>query len=422
MNPGMDRPRVTPARGGRRRIALIVAAGAGVAAIAAALMLDLGHSSIPTVDASTVLIDTVKRGDLAREIRGSGKLVWRDTRWLNANFDARVERLLLKPGASVDAGTVVVQLENPEIIRLAGDARAALQAAEADFTAQRLNAETQLLDQKARLAQTNAESEMAKAQVAAESKIAELGIVSKLQFQKSQLAAAQWEARMTIEWERYARIKDSVQAQVKAQSARVAQYRASYGQRARDADSLSVRAGMKGIIQAMPLQEGQRVTAGTNLARIANPDVIEAEIRVSEVAANEVHPGMPAIVDLRSSRMHGRVKRVDPVAAGGQVQVDVELDGPIPSGARADLNVEGSLLLDTLQGVLYIARPPGAEPGQTIAIFRLDASSRIAQRVQVSLGPASATHISVTRGLSAGDQVVVSEAGAWSSSDKVRFR
>lgn len=421
MSLGMDRPRAAAGRGPRRRI-ILIAASVAIVAMAAALLLSWGHPSMPTVDASTVLIDTVKRGDLAREIRGSGKLVWRDTRWLNANFDARVERLLLKPGASVDAATVVVQLENPEIVRLAGDARAALQAAEADFMAQRVNAETQLLDQKSRVAQTSAELEMAKAQVAAESKIAELGIVSKLQFQKSQIAAAQWEARTAIEIERYARIKDSVEAQVRAQQARVEQFRASYRQRARDADSLSVRAGMKGIVQALPLQEGQRVSAGTNLARIANPDVIEAEIRVSEVAATDVQTGMPAVIDLRSSRMRGRVKRVDPVAAGGQVQVDVELDGPIPPGARADLNVEGSLLLDTMRGVLYIARPPGAEPGQTIALFKLDAGTGIAERAQVSLGPASATHISITRGLSAGDQVVVSEAGAWSSSDKVRFR
>jgi HlyD family secretion protein len=395
-----------------------------VGAVAAIILVTLGIRQIepaaPPVRRETLWIDTVKRGAMVLEVRGPGTLVPVDIRVIAAPVEGRVERIPALPGAPVQADTVLLELSDPEVEQAAVEAESQLRAAEADFEDLRAQLESQLLSQQAQVSAASSTAEEAKLQSEADEVLAKDGIIPDINLKRSRLRATQTDKQSKIESQRYNQSKRSNQPQLAAQRARVDQMRALYSLRRRQLDSLKVRAGIPGVLQELPMQVGQRVTPGTTLARVARPENLKAELRIPESQARDVAMGMPASIDTRNGVVRGRVFRVAPSAQEGSVIVDVVFDGPLPRGARPNVNVDGTIQLDRLDNVLYIGRPAVGQSGDTVQLFKLVKGTDEAVRVPVKLGRSSVTTMEILSGLEVGDEVILSDTSA--QDDFVRIR
>lgn len=416
----MDIKRTDLAKNRRRRWIILSAAGAALAIVVVAVASTLNAAAFK-VDRANLWLDTVKRGEMLREVRGPGLLVPKEIRWIAAETPARVERILLKPGAEVQPDNVILELSNPEVVEAQLLARSELVAVEADMAAERATRQNLLLDQKAKLADVQSQYELARMQTEAETELAATGIVSKLQYRRNQVAAEQLKLMVGIEKERVARFIQTMRTQQSAQDARMEQLRNTADLRARQLEALKVRAGIAGVLQQVPVEEGQQVTAGANLARVARPDVLMAELRIPETQISDVREGQEVSVDTRNGIVLGRVIRLDPAVQTGTVLVDVELTSPLPPSARPDLSVDGTIRIERLPDVLYVGRPAYAQPNSESRLFKVDPSTGIAQRVSVHFGRASMNLIEVKDGLQPGDQVVVSDTSQWDKHDRLRI-
>lgn len=407
----------------KKRRRQYIYAGVGIAAlIAIAFGLSAIEPAAPKVSRSQVWIDAVKRGEMKREVRGPGTLVPKEVRWIAAETSARVERLIVKAGAAVEADTVIMQLSNPEVMDQLLAARSAVTAAEADHAALRMGLESQVLDQRANMAGIEADYESARLQAEAEADLNKKGIISDINFRRSQLTEERLKVRLDIERERIEKFKDTMRAQLVAGRARIDQLRNTLDLRDRQANALQLKAGIAGVLQQVPVEEGQQVAPGTNLARVARPDVLIAELRIAETQAKDVALGLKVAVDTRNGIVEGTVARIDPAVVNGTVQVDVDLIGDLPDGARPDLSVDGTIEIERLADVLYVGRPAYGQPESTTTLFRIDPKSNIAIRVPVKLGRASVTVIEINQGLKEGDQVVLSDTAQWDKYDRLKLQ
>jgi len=405
----------------KRRRQIAIGAAVVVALLAASVGVARLKPAAPRVERASVWLDTVKRGEMLREVRGPGTLVPKEIRWITAETNAHVERIVVKPGAQVTADTVVLELSNPEVQEQLASAASAVSAARADNAAKKMSLENQLLDQKANFAQVQSDYESSRLEAEAKKDLAQKGVIPMIQYKQIELTAAQRKVRMDIETERMKKFAETVSAQIDADKARLSQLETTLALRKRQADALALKAGIAGVLQQVPVQEGQQVTAGTNLARVARPDVLRAELHIAETQAKDVLIGQSVKVDTRNGLVDGKVERIDPAVQNGTVQVDVELDGDLPPGARPDLSVEGTIQIERLENVVYVGRPAFGQPNSDVRLFKLNASDGIAERVPVRLGRSSVNLIEIAKGLNPGDQVVLSDTSAWDAYDRIRL-
>src|SRR4051812_7935040 len=416
----MDRPRVISPH--RKRIRQAAYAGGALALLLVTLGLSRLKPAAPSVDRSGVLIDAVKRGPMLREVRGLGTLVPEEVRWIPAAAEGRVERILLLPGTLVKADSVILELSNPDLELQALDAESQARQAEASYTELKVRLKSQQLDQKAAAARVQADFEQAKMQADTNAELARQGLIADLTRKLSDVSARELGNRHSIEQERLAISSEAVEAQLAVQRALVEQHRAEARLRRSQVLALAIRPGIAGMLQQVPVEQGQRVSIGTNLARVAVPDRLKAVIRVPETQAKDVQIGQLATVDTRNGIVSGKVSRIDPAAQNGTVTVDVALEGALPQGARPDLTVDGTIELERLTDILYVSRPAQAQPNGTVGLFKLDPDNVGATRVKVGLGRSSVSTIEVTGGLVPGDQVVLSDTSAWDAYDRIRLK
>jgi HlyD family secretion protein len=416
----MDRPRIVSPH--RKRIRQAAYAGGGLLLLLVTLGLSRLKPAAPSVDRSGVLIDAVKRGPMLREVRGLGTLVPEEVRWIPAAAEGRVERILLLPGTLVKADSVILELSNPDLELQALDAESQARQAEASYTELKVRLKSQQLDQKAAAARVQADFEQAKMQADTNGELARQGLIADLTRKLSDVAARELGNRNSIEQERLAIASEAVEAQLAVQRALVEQRRAEAHLRRSQVLALAIRPGIAGMLQQVPVEQGQRVSIGTNLARVAVPDRLKAVIRVPETQAKDVQIGQLATVDTRNGIVSGKVSRIDPAAQNGTVTVDVALEGTLPQGARPDLTVDGTIELERLTDIIYVSRPAQAQPNGTVGLFKLDPDGVGATRVKVGLGRSSVSTIEVTSGLVPGDQVVLSDTSAWDAYDRIRLK
>ena len=406
----MDRPRTDLDRRKRRRWFI---AGAALAAVmAAGIALATFEPMAPRVDAKTLYIDVVIRGDLLRRVRGTGTLVPRDQRWIAAAAEGRVERVLVRPGAEVAADTVLVELSNPELQQLAEEASLACDAARAEAASLHVQLESQVLDQRARIAEARAQYESARLQAEAEGRLAGQHAISELQIARSKLTAEQLGVRLEIEQERLGKLRSSVAAQLAAQRARVAQLEQSAIRRRAQSDSLLVRAGLDGVLQALAVESGQQLALGASIARVARPGSLLAELAIPEMDAKDLAIDQKASIDTRNGVVAAHVERVEPAVSNGTVRVEIAPDSEWPAGARADLSIEGTIDIERLANVVQVARPVSAQPLSESRVFRLSDGGR-AQQVPVKFGKASVDRIVILAGLAPGERVIVSDVSQY---------
>ncbi len=380
------------------------------------------RAAAPSVERGTVWLDTVKRGPMIRQVKGTGTLVPEHIRWLTADTAGRVERIHVRPGTPVEPGTLLLELSNPDVQLQALEAERQLASAEAELISLRTNLETQRISQAATIATLETEATNAESQAQATVALMDRSFVPKLELQQVKGKAGEMATRLGLERQRLAVMQTSTREQLAAQQGQIERLKAVARFRRNQVDSMQVKAGEGGVLSELPLELGQWVTPGTVLAKVVKPERLKAELRIAETQARDIQVGQRAEVDTRNGLVEGTVARIAPAASQGTVRVEVMLTGELPRGARPDLTVEGTVELERLGQVLSMGRPAGAQPNATVSLFKLVPGSDEAVRVPVQLGRGSVNSIEVVQGLAEGDQVVLSDMTAWDAVERVRLR
>jgi HlyD family secretion protein len=396
----------------------------GTAALVVIILISVGVSRLkpaaPSVERSTIWIGTVKRGPMIRQVRGSGTLVPEEIRWIPATTSGRIETILLRPGAQVKPDTVILEMSNPDLQQQVREAQLAYQSAQAAFVNRKAELQSALLNQQSDVASIKAAATKAALTLEAQDKLYKDGLVSEIQFKQSKSDKEELENRLKIAENRLTISTEGTQSQLAPQEADVDQKRAAYELRIRQLDDLKVKAGMSGVLQEVPVERGAQVQAGAPLARVADPTTLKAEVRIAETQMKDIRIGQYAEVDTRNGTVKGKVARLDPKSTGGTVGVDITLEGELPSSARPDLSVDGTIQLEKLDNVVFVERPAFGQENSTVGLFKLTGDGE-AIRTNVKLGRTSVSQVEILEGLQPGDQVVLSDMSAQDSFDRIRI-
>ena len=417
----MDIAREGIAESRRRRRLVVGALAGGVLAALVVFALRLTPAA-PSVERGTVFMDTVRRGEMLLSVRGPGTLVPVEVRRVAAGSSGRVAAVHALPGVRVEPDTVILTLENPNLAQELTGAELELVAAEANLDDRRVQLRRQVLNQRSLLASVEAEARQAALDAEADAEIYAEGIIGRIALEDSQSAAAELRTRAEHEAERLQLAEQVAAAELTAEEARVAQLRAVFDLKRELVSRLEVRAGIAGVLQEVSAEAGQQVAAGDNLARVAEPDRLKAELRIAEVQAKDIEVGQAARVDTRNGIVPGRVIRVEPAVRDGAVTVDVQLTDELPRGARSELSVDGLVEIERLDDVLHVGRPAFGQEGDEVDLFRLSEGGDHAVRVRVLLGKASVNTVEIREGLAEGDTVILSDTSAWEGHGRIRLR
>ena len=416
----MDIPRKSQT--GRKIVVRIIISAVLVAVIAiVSIYVSKMEPAVPVIERATVWIDEVKQGSMSRAVRGMGKLVTEDIRWIPATVDGIVERKVLEPGASVMPNTVIIELSNPQLERDTLTAEWDLKAAESGFTDFQLRLRSEDLTQAADLTRMESDYEQAKVRYESRLKLFEDGLISPLELQEYRVIAEQSSNRIELEKRRAAIREESVDAQLSERRTQVEKSRAMYELRKSQLEQLNVRAEVEGILQQIEVDVGQRVGTGSNLARVTNPNRLKAELSISETQAKDIQAGQAVSVDTRNGVVEGVVSRIDPAVRNGSVTVDVRITDELPAGARPDLSVDGTIVLERLEDVVYVGLPVQGQANSQVGLFKLSDDGKTAERVKVQLGRTSVNTVEIQEGLKPGDQVILSDMSAQDGVDSLRL-
>jgi RND family efflux transporter MFP subunit len=407
----------------KRRLVVYSAVALVVLVVGLIAVLQLKPAA-PTVDRSTIWPDTVKRGPMIRQVRGStGSLVPREDklRLIPAETEATVTRILVLPGAHVEPNTVLMDLAYPQLEQEAMNASLALKAAESDYHNTQIKLQSDLMTQKAGAATVSADFSQAKLQAQTDKALYDLGVISGLAYQASASKAGELTTRNKIEDDRLAMNEKVIASQLAVEQTKVDQARALYQLKQQQLAALHVTAGISGVLVDLPHQVGEHVAPGVTLAKVVQPDQLKAALKIAETQARDIQIGQPASIDTHNGVIPGRVQRIDPAVQNGTVTVDVELTGSLPQGARPDLSVDGTIDLERMTDVLYVGRPALGNENSTLSLFKIDRDGKGATRVPVKVGRASVNSIQVIEGLKEGDTVILSDMSRWDNVDRIRL-
>jgi HlyD family secretion protein len=413
----MDIPR--PENKKRKRIRqLMIGGGTALALVVVTIALARLEPAAPSVERDTQYIGPVTRGEMLVNVRGPGTLVARDIRWIAAQSAGRVDRVIVRPGAVVEPDTILAELSNPDLMRQAEEARYGLEIAKATFAEFELTLRSKELDQKAAVASARAqyEAERLRAEASRAS-----GAVAELDVRRSELNAESLKATYDIQIERLNQLGATVEAQIAAQRAKLAQVQNTYDRMREQVEALSIRASMAGVVQQVEIEEGAQVQLGANVARVSRPDDLRAELRVAETQVRDVVIGQLVAVDTRNGVVQGKVTRIDPSVVEGTVQVDVDLMGALPRGARPDQSVDGTIEIQRLPDVVKVGRCTYCQANSKVTLFKLVDDGAYAIRVPVEIGSISVNEVEIVSGLVPGDEVILSDTSTWDDNDRIRL-
>ena len=380
----------------------------------------------PSVDRATVWVDTVKRGQMLRQVRGSGTLVPEDIRWISATTAGRVERIVLRAGAIVEPNTVILELSSPSVEQANREAQLAYQSALAAYENRRADLDSALLTQESNLATIESNYKQAELDLNSNLELQKSGLVAELVVKQKQGAVADLKNRLAVETKRLEITKAGIKSQLAPQEADIAQRKAAADLQTRNLGDLKVKAGMHGVLQCVcsnpttQVERGAQVNPGSNLARVADPSVLKAELRIAETQTKDIRIGQYAEVDTRNGRVKGKVSRIDPASSNGTVGVDITLEGALPAGARPDLSVDGEVRLEELNNIIYVVRPAFGQENSSVSLFKVGADGE-AVRTTVKLGRSSVNTIEIVEGLNPGDQVILSDMSTYDEYQRVRL-
>jgi len=407
----------------RKKMRQFALAGLGVLVLIAVTIFVMRlRPAAPLVD-SDPWKETVKRGDFVREVRGAGTLVPEDIRWIPARTSGRVERIVLRPGAQVTPGSVILELSNPDLLQQVRAAELNWKSGQATLENRRADLKQQVLTQTAAVKNSEQDFNLAQATLDANEELAKQNLISQVQLKQYRSQLEQARTRLDLAKSQLENSQSTIGSQVAPQEADVAQRKAQFELVSQQVDELHVRAGMTGVLQVVPVEQGQQVGAGTQLARVANPASLKATLRISETQTKDLAPGQMADIDTRNGHVKGRVSRIDPAAQGGTVGVDITLDGTLPPGSRPDLSVDGTITIEKLTNIVYVGRPSfGQDGGGSVGMFKVSADGKEAVRVTVKLGRSSVNTVEILEGLQPGDVVILSDMSQYDAFERVRLK
>jgi HlyD family secretion protein len=377
----------------------------------------------PTVERANILIDTVKRGPMSREVRGIGKLVPEEVSWVPVAADGRVIKKLLEAGAHVQPDTVLIELSNPQLEQETLMAEWEWKSAKTSYADSKLRLESQQLTQESDISNLESQCQQAELEYQAKAKLAADGLFTTLELKKLKAAADQQRNRLTVEQKKALISKESNLAQIALQQTKIEQAKAAYDLKKSRLDHLKVRAGISGVLQQIAVELGEQISSGSKLAKVANPNKLKAELSIAETQAKYIQLGQDVSIDTHPSIISGKVARIDPaVGKDGMVIVDISLTGNLPEGMRPDLSVEGIIVLEKMDDVVYVGHPGNGQPDSQISLFKLTPDGNRAIRVPVKLGRSSVSNIEIKEGLKPGDQVILSEVSQYDDADSIRLK
>ncbi|MFA6166518.1 MAG: HlyD family efflux transporter periplasmic adaptor subunit [Gemmatimonadaceae bacterium] len=400
---------------------LLIGAGILVLVLITVWTLTLDPAS-QSIERSAVLIDSVRRGDVVREVRGPGTLVPEHIRFITAQASARVERLASESGRRVNAGDVLLELSNPDLQIQTMQAEQQVRQAQIELLNLKTSLRSQLLTQQGVVASTRTQYVNASQEAMAADSLAKLKLLSGFELANKKAAAEEYTTRLRVERERLTLMEQAIDSQIATQQSQVVQLRAIADNQQARLRSLSVRAPDAGVLQDLTLQLGQWVPEGTTLAKVVQPGKLKAVLRIPESQAKDVVLGQKASIDTRNGLVAGHVSRKDPSAQGGTVTVDVVLDGALPNGAVPDLSVDGTIVIEKLNNVLFSGRPAFSSGSGSVSLFKLVDGGDAAVRVPVELGRSSVNVIEILRGLDVGDKIIVSDMSQYANVARVRIK
>ena len=411
----------------KKKRQLVVWAGVAVVLLTVAVVaVSRLKPAAPVVDRSTIWPDTVKRGNMIRQVRAStGALVPREDsiELIPAQTDATVVRIRVLPGTMVTPNTVLMDLSDPQLQQQLLNARLGLQAAEADYKSLHATLESTLMDKKAAAAQVTSDYTQDQLQAQTDKALYNLGVISGIAYNKSKTTAEQLATQNQLSLQQIELNDKAINVQLASAQAKVDQARALLNLYEKQSAALEVRSTIAGTLAPllMPLQVGQHVTAGTSVAEVIQRDKLKAALQIAETQARDIQIGQPATIDTHNGIIPGHVTRIDPAVVNGTRTVDVTLDGPLPPGAVPQLSVDGTIDLEHLNNVLYVGRPALGNENSTLSLFKLDPDGKGATRVSVKVGRASVNSIQVLDGLKEGDTVILSDMSRWDNVDRIRL-
>ncbi len=403
-----------------RRIAYIVAAVVLIPLMTYAL--SRLKPAAPSVDGGTVWTGTVKRGPMLRDVRGLGTLVPETIRLIPAVTDGQVQTRYLLPGTPVKANTVIFDLVNPQLQQETLDAEYQLKGAQAAYEQTKAQLQNQLMDKRTLAASISSQYRTAEMVKQTKEQLGANGLAPQLDVKTAQVQAEELAKENDLAQKEVETFDNSIASQLAVQEATVNQKRAMYELKKTQMDQLHIRPGIDGMLQELDVEVGQKVTMGTVLARVAQPTHLKAQLKIAETQAKDILIGQKASVDTHNGIIPGHVTRIDPAVVNGTVTVDVGLDGPLPTGARPDLSVEGTVEIERLADVLFVERPVHGEANSTVGIFKVIDDGKEASRVQVQLGRTSVNTVEIVKGLEIGDKVILSDMSAWDNYDRVQLK
>lgn len=413
----MDRARPTSNRPKIKRIALLAAVV--VALIGGGVTLASIDFSTQRVDRDNIRVETARRGTMEVKVSANGQLLARNIEQLASQVSGRVARTLVKPGALVAKGQVLVELTNPQLVASAEEAQSAWEGAVTQLQASEAELQTSMLNQEAVLTRAEFDLKSAQVRLDAESRLIGQHIISDIDYKRSVLNVNQLQRIHEIEKTRLQKIRGNIQVQLAVGKSRVTQLERALERANNQVANLQIIAGIGGIVQAISVDVGQQLQPGSPIGRIAQQDQLYAELRVPAREATEVQAGQHVVIDTRSGTVKGAVTRIDPGVTEGTVIVDVDLQGELPAGARPQLQVEGVIYVSQLPDTLYVGKPAYVKSNAAVSVYKLDPAGRYAERVMIQIGRISLHHVQVLEGLQAGDQIITSEIGEWQDQERI---
>ncbi|MGB6484722.1 MAG: efflux RND transporter periplasmic adaptor subunit [Candidatus Acidiferrales bacterium] len=376
----------------------------------------------PSVDGSVIWTDTVKRGDMALEVRGLGTLVPETTTIISVPFEARVSQRLILPGAIVKPNSVIMIMTNPTLEQQLISAKFQLKSAQASLSSLRATVGNSLMALRSTAASVRSQYRQAEMQAEADQTGYQQNVVAKVIADKSQVQAVELKDEDQLAQQQVDSFAASVQAQLAVAEATVSQDQAQLALYQHEVEQLTVRAGLDGVLQEEPAQVGQDMTPGQELCIVAQPSKLKAQLQIAETQARDVQLNQTASIDTHNGIIQGHVTRIDPAVVNGTRTVDVHLDGPLPEGAVPNLSVEGTVLIENLKNVLQVGRPVHGEQNSTIGLFKEVDGGKEAVQVQVAIGKVSVSNVEIDKGLNVGDVVVLSDMSAYDNFDRIRIK
>jgi len=374
----------------------------------------LGNASY-IVDRNAFVTAKVKQGKFKVNVRATGILKPLNISWVTSQVSGRVEQVLVKAGAAVRKGDILVQLSNPELHRELETARWELEAKKAESHAAYVSLESQMVDLENAILSAELNYQSAKLKLDAETSLRNQGnaTVSALDYQKSKLAVKQQMQNWQAQQKKLAKMKLNMTATKTAQQARIGLVKNNYQRVQEQVESLQVRSSASGIVQQVPLTLGERAQVGDSVALVADQQSLFAELQVQEVRARDIVIGQPVMIDTRTSEILGEITRIDPAVKAGMVLVDVKLIGALPSEVRPELTVDGLIEVSNIDNALYVKRPVFAPRHTNTKLYKVTSDQKFAKRQNVSLGQSSVNQIQILSGLMLGDEIIISDTTRW---------